>query len=67
MGATVGSTGGITVRNLEVAIFVVGVLSFVLSAFFAGQGMGDILWRAGVAAMLTDLALRALWPATGRS
>ncbi len=53
-------------RNLQVAVFIVGVLSFLASALFVGQGMGDTLWRAGVAAMLTDLAWTAVWPATGR-
>jgi hypothetical protein len=54
-------------RNLQAAIFIVGVASFLASALFAGQEMGDTLWRAGVAAMLTTLTLRALWPATASS
>jgi hypothetical protein len=50
----------------QVVIFVLGVLSFLASAFFVGQGMGDTLWRAGVAAMLTDIVCLRLWP-TARS
>ena len=54
-------------RNLQVAIFIVGVLAFFASAFFIGQGMGDTLWRVGIAAMLVDLAWAALWPAASRT
>jgi hypothetical protein len=54
-------------RSLQVAVFTVGALSFLASALFVGQGMGDTLWRAGVAAMLTDLAWTAVWPGAGRS
>ena len=54
-------------RNLQVAVFIVGALSFLASALFVGQGMGDTLWRAGVAAMLTDLTWTVIWPAKGRS
>lgn len=54
-------------RNLRVAVFIVGVLSFLASVLFVGQGMGDTLWRAGVAAMLTAMAWTAVWPVTGRS
>lgn len=54
-------------RNLQAAIFIVGVLSFFASAFFIGQDMGDTLWRVGIAAMLVDLAWAALWPAASRT
>lgn len=54
-------------RNLQIAFFVVGVLAFVAAAFFVGEGMGDTLWRTGVAAMLTSLTLKGLWPTTVRA
>ena len=50
-------------RNLQVGIFIFGTLAFLASAVFMGGWVGDTLWRAGVAAMLTVLALRAVWPA----
>ena len=54
-------------RIVQLLIFVLGVLSFLASAFFVGQGMGDTLWRVGVGAMLTDLVCSRLWPATKTS
>jgi hypothetical protein len=48
-------------RNAQVAVFVLGILSFLLSVFFIGQGLGDTLWRAGAGVMLTDLAFIRLW------
>ena len=49
-------------RIVQVTLFLLGVLSFLAAALFIGQGMGDILWRAGLSAMLTDLVCTALWP-----
>ncbi len=49
-------------RIVQIVIFAIGVLSFLAAAFFIGQGMGDTLWRVGVAAMLIDLACAKLWP-----
>jgi hypothetical protein len=54
-------------RNLQFGIFVLGVVSFLASAFFVGQGMGDTLWRVGVAAMLVDLVCLRLWPAASKA
>jgi len=57
------STGGeIPMRNLQVAIFVLGVLCFLAAVAFVGQDTGDTLWRAGVAAMLVDAVCTRLWP-----
>lgn len=53
-------------RSLQVALFVLGAASFLAAAFFIGQGMGDTLWRLGVAAMLTELACIRLWPSAKR-
>ncbi len=50
-------------RNLQIGIFVLGSIGFLLSAVFMGGWVGDTLWRTGVAAMLVVLAMRALWPA----
>lgn len=48
-------------RGLQYAIFALGLLTFLASIFFVGQEWGDTLWRAGVAAMLTDLVCIKLW------
>ena len=48
-------------RTLQVVIFGLGLLAFLVSAFFAGGGTGDTLWRVGVGAMLTDLVFIRLW------
>jgi hypothetical protein len=49
-------------RTVQLGLFILGVLSFLASAFVIGQVMGDVLWRAGVAAMLVDLVCLRLWP-----
>jgi hypothetical protein len=56
-------------RLLQVSLFIVGALSFVTAAAFVGDDTGDVLWRTGVAAMLTDIAGVTLWPsrAEGRN
>lgn len=43
-------------------VFWCGVVAFVASAVFMGGWIGDTLWRAGVAAMLVVLAMRAVLP-----
>jgi len=50
-------------RTVHVGMFLAGALSFLTSAIFAGGVTGDILWRAGVACMLTDIVIIRLWPA----
>jgi preprotein translocase subunit SecF len=49
-------------RTVQVAIFAIGVLSFLASVLFIGQDTGDTLWRAGVAALLVDLVCVRLYP-----
>ncbi len=49
-------------RQIQITIFVVGLISFIAALFFIGQVMGDALWRTGVACMLTDIALMKLFP-----
>lgn len=50
-------------RVFERGLFIVGVVAFLVSAVVAGGVLGDILWRAGMAIMLTDLVIVQLWPA----
>jgi hypothetical protein len=50
-------------RNLQQWIFWAGVAAFIISVAFMGGWIGDTLWRAGVAAMLVVLGMRAVWPA----
>lgn len=47
---------------LEKALFALGIAAFVVSAVTAGTVLGDIFWRAGIAALLTDLVVIQLWP-----
>jgi hypothetical protein len=49
-------------RVVQTVILALGVLSFLALVAFIGQGTGDTLWRAGVAAMLVVLACARLWP-----
>jgi len=48
-------------RTAQIGICAIGVLSFLSSALFIGQEMGDTLWRVGVAVMLVDLVFIKLW------
>ena len=49
-------------RVLQVVLFVLGVLCFLGSLGFVGGGTGDVLWRAGVATLVTDISCVMLWP-----
>lgn len=49
-------------RTILVGLFIFGVVAFLVSVGFMGTGMGDTLWRAGVAAILVVLGMRAVWP-----
>jgi len=49
-------------RTAQIGLFVVGVASFVGAIFGIGETLGDILWRLGIAIMLTDLCMIKLWP-----
>jgi hypothetical protein len=53
-------------RTLQVVVFGLGLASFVAAIFFIGDGMGDVLWRGGVATLLIDLVLVKLWPASSK-
>lgn len=48
--------------KIQIAVFIIGLVSFLAALVFIGQDMGDTLWRAGVAAMLVDIAAVRLWP-----
>jgi hypothetical protein len=54
-------------RQIQIGIFVLGLISFLAAAFFIGQELGDTLWKIGVAAMLIDLVLMKVWPLAPRS
>jgi hypothetical protein len=49
-------------RQIQIGVFIVGLVSFLAALFFIGQDLGDTLWRVGVAAMLVDIAAVRLWP-----
>ena len=49
-------------RYLQLVLFFGAALSFIIAIFFAGRVTGDILWRAGIAALLLDVVCIMLWP-----
>lgn len=49
-------------RILQIVLFVVAVLAFIIAVIFAGSGTGDIFWRAGMALLLLDIVCIMLWP-----
>lgn len=49
-------------RNLQVALFGLGVAALLAAIPFVGAVAGDALWRAGVATLLVDVVCLQLWP-----
>ena len=49
-------------RYLQIVLFVISALSFIVSFFFIGSVIGDALWRAGIAILLFDMVFIMLWP-----
>jgi hypothetical protein len=54
-------------RNLQIILFVIAVLSFIMALIYAGSVTGDILWRAGIAVLLIDIVFIMLWPGKTKS
>jgi hypothetical protein len=53
-------------KNLQLLLFAVAVVSFVAALFFIGNDMGDTLWRAGMAILFVDTVSLMLWPSRVR-
>jgi len=53
-------------RQLQIALFILGAASMVAAAFFIGDDMGDILWRLGIAFLFLDAVCIMLWPSAKR-
>jgi len=54
-------------RALQIALFILGAAAIVASALFIGKGMGDVLWGAGIAVLVSDVVCIQLWPTRTRS
>lgn len=48
-------------RLLQVILFFIAILAFIISLFYMGALTGDVLWRAGMAILLLDVAFMMLW------
>ena len=53
-------------RLFQIIVFLLGVAAFLVSAWFAGQSLGDTFWKVGVAALIGDITCILLWPAPKR-
>lgn len=49
-------------RRLQTVLFLLAIVVFLGAIPFAGSVMGDVLWRAGIAALLVDVVSVMLWP-----
>jgi hypothetical protein len=49
-------------RNLQIVLFVIAVLSFIMALIYVGSVTGDIFWRAGIAILFVDVVFIMLWP-----
>ena len=48
-------------RYFQIILFFIAALVFILSLFFIGDVVGDVLWRAGIAILLFDVVFIMLW------
>ena len=48
-------------RYLQIVLFFIGLIAFILAAIYAGGTTGDIMWRAGMAILLIDVVCVMLW------
>ncbi|MCG6964254.1 MAG: hypothetical protein LJE95_13420 [Acidobacteria bacterium] len=49
-------------RRLQTVLFLLAIVALLGAIPFAGSVMGDVLWRAGIAALLVDVVCIMLWP-----
>jgi hypothetical protein len=49
-------------RQFQIAVFAMGVLSFLAAAVFWSDFVGDVCWRVGMALMLGNVVCILLWP-----
>lgn len=49
-------------RTVQVILFGLAVLSFAAALGFIGDDTGDVLWRLGLALLITDMVCIQLWP-----
>lgn len=49
-------------RTFQITLFGLAVLSFLAALGFIGDDAGDVLWRLGLALLLTDLVCIQLFP-----
>ncbi|MFQ5506309.1 MAG: hypothetical protein ACE5F1_16190 [Planctomycetota bacterium] len=52
-------------RKLQLIVFGIGIVAYLAAAANAGSELDNILWKTGIAAMATDVAMLLLWPAGG--
>jgi len=53
-------------RQSQIAIFVLGAVSLIASAFGIGHDYGETLYNAGIALLLFDVVYIQLWPRAKR-
>jgi len=49
-------------RLLQIILFLLAALLFIVALFFIGSDTGLDLWRAGIAILLIDVVCLLLWP-----
>lgn len=49
-------------RTLQITLFGLAVVAFLAALGFIGDDTGDVLWRLGLALLITDTVCIQLWP-----
>lgn len=49
-------------RQLQIALFILGTVSLIASAFGIGKDYGETLYNTGIAFLLVDVVCTLLWP-----
>lgn len=53
-------------RQLQIAMFLLGAASLIGSAFGIGKDFGETLYKTGIAFLLIDVVCIQLWPSQKR-
>lgn len=48
-------------RYFQIILFFIAIIVYILSLFYIGDIVGDVLWRVGTAILLFDIACIMLW------
>ncbi len=48
-------------RILQIILFVIAIIAFLIALVYTGSVTGEILWQPGIAILLIDMVFIMLW------